>query len=99
MATYYRQADIAAMLAEFGVPITLGLTTVFGIVDRTEEEVLRGVGAHSLGERIEVTVETDSLPGLVLNVEVSVDGEMFGVRDVRRIDDGALTQFQCERLP
>lgn len=95
MTTYYRKEDVAEMLAAFGVPVQIGSSTTIGIVDRDTEEILRGASAHALGDRIEVTIETGTLDGLAIGATVVVDGTTYLVNSVKKLDDGAITQFEC----
>ncbi|OGS01539.1 MAG: hypothetical protein A2V88_02625 [Elusimicrobia bacterium RBG_16_66_12] len=96
MPTYYRQSDFDEAMVEFGVSITIGANTVLGLVDRTPDEILSGAGAHSVGTRVEVTVKTGALPGIVPGAAVTVDGAALKVRDVQLAGkDGAFTQFSC----
>lgn len=96
MTTYYRKSEIAQMLSEFGVSVSIGASVSIGIVDRTTDEILQGASAHALGDRIEVTIETGSLVGLEEGASVIVDGATYVVDCVRQVDDGALTQFECK---
>ena len=90
--------DIPAMLDAFGEPVTLGATTVSGLVDRVGVEVLAGRDGPDLtSNRITVTVKTGSLPGLASNVTIAVGGVAYLVRERLPLDDGAFTQLHCAR--
>lgn len=94
---YYREAEIPALLRDFGVDVTLGASTVRGVVDQTDEGTLQGSGpAAMIEESIVVTVQTGSLPGLAVGSSITVGGDAYVVRDRRKIGDGALTALYCE---
>lgn len=92
-----RAGDVPALLRHFGVPITHGLVTVKGIVDRAGEPVLGGQGgASAIGSRsVIVQIQQGSLPGLEVGGTVTVDGAPLLVAAMREIDDGELIALHC----
>lgn len=89
-------SHLPAMLAAFGVAVTIGATTVQGIVDVDGVDALDGGDGRDLTtNRVTVTVITGSLPGLAPGAAVTVDGEAYVVRDHRPFEDGALTHIDC----
>lgn len=92
----FRVADLPALLADFGVPVTLGTTTVRGLLDREGELVLEEPGTSALAEQaVILTVPTGSLPGLAPGVTLVADGTTYRVRERLQVDDGALTRVRC----
>lgn len=89
-------ADLDAMLAATGVPVTLGNTTVRAQRLQPGEKMLEegGAGGVVAVDRI-YTIRTGTLPGLAPGAQIR-DGEAsYRVRDVYPIEDGALTRFHC----
>lgn len=94
---YFRVADIPGLLADFGVDVVLGATTVKGLVDDGEELMLEGEASVALQQgQKSVIVQTGALPGLQVGSAVTVDGQSHTVRERRKIGDGALTRLLVE---
>lgn len=92
-------AEIAAFFAENGQPVSVAGDVTNGIVNRTGERVLVGVGGAAVAaEKIEVQIQTNTLPGLNVGVELSTDGEDLKVYQVLPIEDGAFQQILCARV-
>lgn len=92
-------ADLATMLEELGVAVTLGSISTFGLVDAADEELLRDSGAPValIGRAITVSIAKDQLPGLAGNAMLVVTaGPLAGSYRADRIlgeSDGELTRF------
>lgn len=86
-------ADLAAMLADFGEPVTFGSAAVNGIPDETDEAALAANETESIGVMRVVVIPTGGLPGLANGSTVTFRGATCTVRRMLRIDDGALTQL------
>lgn len=89
--------DLATLLAEFGVNVTLGATTTKGLVERWDEPAAPSEGpAEFVGRRLSVTVQTGALPGIGTGSSITVEGEgTVKVADRREIHEGAYTQLAC----
>ena len=87
--------DVAAMLEELGVLVTLGSDSTFGLVDAADEELLRSEGSPVavLGRAVLVTIETGSLAGLTPGAAVTVAGVAHQVDRTLSAEDGELTRF------
>lgn len=85
-----RQADLAYVLADCGVVVTLGAASTFGTVRSADGEVLRADGSpvalrpHALL----VTIQRDSLAGLHEGARVTVAGSPYVVDSLQRPGDG-----------
>lgn len=98
---FYGDADIPAMLADFGVAVVIAgspPTTMLGIVDYVGKDVLLSQGVSGVsGTEITVTVQTSKLPlGLKNKHLLTVDGKSMRIRDQNQEGDGALTKLLCE---
>jgi len=93
--TYYNEAEIQAMLNEFGVDVTIAGVTAKGIVDRVDEELMVGLETHGIGKSIMVTVTSAAFPGLTNEAMAIVDGVSYKVTNIMQIGDGALKRFIC----
>ncbi|NMV37240.1 head-tail joining protein [Ralstonia insidiosa] len=101
MTTFYRDADIPAMLADFGVPVAFdGITDQKGIVDYVDSVTLKENGiAGVVNKAITVQLQTSAFPSLVANNAIQkrivVDGVTYTVRDRLQQTDGAMTHLLC----
>jgi hypothetical protein len=95
--TFFRSADIDLMLAQFGVSVTVGATTVKGLVDIVDESLLSDASVSFDGQSVQVTVKTGALPTLAVGSALVADGVSYRVMRVRQIDDGALTVINVAR--
>jgi hypothetical protein len=99
MSIVSRHADLAYMLADSGVIITLGGASTSGLVRAADEEILQSSGSPVglIGKAILVIIAMDSLPGLAGNAEIVVTaGALAGTYRVDRIlttADGEVTRF------
>jgi DNA-binding beta-propeller fold protein YncE len=94
-----RHADLAYVLADCGVVVTLGAASTYGTVRAADGEVLNSDGSPAalVGRAVIVLVARDSLPGLASNAEIVIaDGSLAGSYRVDRIlggADGAFVRF------
>lgn len=107
--TYWRKAQVSMMFKKMGVAITVNGVTVVGIVDRTDEELLRGGYGHLIGRFIVVRVETDTLPDLEIGALLDIDpqtvisgggmvgSEVYRASRVLQEEDGAVTVIVCAK--
>lgn len=92
----YGAADVAALLADFGLPITVGAVTIKGLVDRRDIPVLSTEGMAAFASRhVVVTIHTGTLTGLAIGGAIVVDGLGLIVAAIHEIDDGELTEVVC----
>ena len=84
-------AELAYMLDDCGVTVTLGAASTSGTLDEPDEVLLEV--AQLVGAKRTVVIATGSLGGLVADAAVTVAGAPYTVRDYRAIDDGAMTRL------
>lgn len=96
---FYGAADINALLADFGVPVTVGAVTAKGLEDAADETMLSAESgaAHLVGRVRVVLVKTGTFT-LAAKADITVDGTAYKVRDYAQIDDGALTRIVCAKV-
>lgn len=75
--------------------VVCGGVTLRCVVDRVDEEMLRGEYAHLIGKAITVRCPTGLLPGLVIGAALTVDGVAFKAVAPLQEGDGAVTSFLC----
>lgn len=104
MAQYYGSEDLQAMLEDFGVDLgfTAGQSTTKALQDIADEVILESLGASIEGKVTMLTIQTGSLPGIAVGSQLSIPGggtppsfQLLVVRDIRQVEDGALTQLFC----
>jgi hypothetical protein len=101
MPTFYRDADLPAMLADFGVPVVFdGITDQKGIVDYVDNVTLKENGiAGVVNKAITVMLQTSAFPSLASNnaiqKPITVDGVTYTIRDRLQQTDGAMTHLLC----
>ncbi len=90
--------DLPFMLGPpLGVPIVIGASTAFGIVDESGVGLFEQAGGRPelIGKSVVVTIQSGTLPGLATGVAINVNGTGYLVRQYRRADDGGLTLIEC----
>jgi hypothetical protein len=93
---FFGDADLDAMLADFGVPVGVGSTTVNGIRDQSQDEVADPeYGSGLISRSVFVRVKTGALPGLAPGAAITVDGASLVVVRALELDDGAITRIEC----
>ena len=96
------EADVAAILADLeeaggGVDVTLGATTVTGLLDREAVEVLGGEMPAVVAADETVHVRSGALPGLASGAPVTVGGTDYVVLKVLYYGDGAMTRIALRK--
>ena len=96
------EADVAAMLSDMaeaggGVNVTLGTTTVTGLLDREAVEILGGEMPAVVAADEIVHVRSGALPGLASGSQVTVDGTDYVVLKVLPYGDGAMTRIALRK--
>lgn len=96
MTTFYRDADIPAILADFGVAVVVGAANGKGIVDYVDAVTLKenGIGGV-INKAITVMVQTSAFPTAKVGDAVTVDGTTYTVRERLQLTDGATTHLIC----
>jgi hypothetical protein len=96
------ETDIAAMLDDLkaaggGVDVTLGATTVIGLLDREAVELLGGEMPGVVSADEVVHVASGALPGLASGASLTVDGTGYVVLKVLPYGDGAMTRIALRK--
>lgn len=96
------ESDITAILADLadaggGVEVTLGATTVTGLLDREAVEILGGEMPAVVAADETVHVQSGVLPGLVSGAAIIVGGAAYTVLKVLPYGDGALTRVALRK--
>lgn len=100
MPTYFQDADIPALMQDFGVSVTLDSVTALGVVDYVDTAVLRELGiAGVINKAIKVVLQTSQFPSLAasnaVGKPITVDGVNYKVQSRLQESDGALTHLIC----
>jgi len=88
-------SKIQLMLNRLGEPITLGGTTVNGLVDVVDVAPEGPELGTFAGRLTTVVLKTGSLPGLAQGVTLVVRSVNRKVQETRQIEDGELTAVFC----
>ena len=96
------ETDIAAMLADLaaaggGVDVTLGATTVTGLLDREAAELLGGEMPALVAADEIVHVQSGTLPGLASGMPITVGGTSYVILKVLPYGDGAMTRIALRK--
>ena len=96
------ETDIAAMLADLaaaggGVDVTLGATTVTGLLDREAAELLGGEMPAVVAADEIVHVQSGTLPGLASGMPITVGGTSYVILKVLPYGDGAMTRIALRK--
>lgn len=100
--TFLGESDIAAMLADLtsaggGVEVTLGSTTVHGILDREAVELFGGEMPAVIAADEVVHVQSGALAGLASGVSITVEGVAYVVLKALPYGDGAMTRIALRK--
>ncbi|MGH9685283.1 MAG: head-tail joining protein [Candidatus Acidiferrales bacterium] len=95
----FGDADIPALLADTGVPVTIGGVAGIGLLDEADEIVVHDFmrGEQDRGQVAvpvtTLTVRTSDFPAVAVNVAVTVGSRNYTVRERLRTGDGGLTKL------
>lgn len=94
MSILTRQADLAHVLADCGVVVTLGAASTYGSVRLASAEEVAGEGAPALQAQLcVITIVTGSLPALTGGVTITVGGAAHRVHRHFDAGDGVATRI------
>lgn len=86
--------DPSVFLADFGVPVTLGAVSGYGVLDMPSEIVADGV---VLTTDYKVTCLTSVFGSAKYNDTVTVSGVAYTVRETLLVDDGVFCTIMLMR--
>lgn len=92
-APFFREDEIDIMLKDFGQDVSCGGVTVLGFVDETSEDRLKGWTTHVSAKDVVATIRIGTLPAAAPEVPCSTGSVTYVIREVRQIDDGAITKL------
>jgi hypothetical protein len=87
--------DLTVFLNDFGVSCTAGAISALGILDMPSQIIS---GDMVLSTDYSLTARTADFGGLLFGDGITVDGVNYQVREVRKLDDGALVEIGLQRL-
>jgi len=87
--------DLSVFLHDFGVSCTAGVVTALGILDMPTQFVS---GDMVLSTDYTLTARFADFGGLVYGDPITVNGLYYQVREVRRVDDGAMCEIALTKL-
>jgi hypothetical protein len=90
-------AELTAMLKQFGVDATVGAATAKVLVGKVGEEIQPGVANVLQATEIALTYKFGSFPALVPGVVVVIAGNQFSPTEFLKISGGTMTRAICER--
>lgn len=97
------ESDVAAMLADLEkadgtVEVGFGALITKGLLDHAAVELLGEQMPGVVGADRIIHIATDSLPGLVSGLQITVDDVGYIVREVLPYGDGAMTMLPLRRV-
>jgi hypothetical protein len=87
--------DLTVFLNDFGVSCTAGAVSALGILDMPSQVIS---GDMVLTTDYSLTARAADFGGLLFGDGITVDGVNYQVREVRKLDDGALVEIGLMRL-
>jgi hypothetical protein len=87
--------DLSLFLNDFGVSCTAGAISALGILDMPSQIIS---GDMVLTTDYSLTARAADFGGLLFGDGITVDGVNYQVREVRKLDDGALVEIGLMRL-
>ncbi len=80
--------DLSVLFADFAVTCTFGSLTALVVFDQPDEAFVSNM---QIITEYQMTYKSGDLAGLKHGSVVSINGTSYSVKDVRKINDGALT--------
>jgi hypothetical protein len=87
--------ELDLFLSDFGVPVSAGAVTGFGVLDMPSQVVAEGM---VLTTDYKLTVKTSVFGGLLYGDGITVDGVNYQVREAMKVDDGKFTDLTLTKL-
>jgi hypothetical protein len=88
----FGDSDLDVFLSDFGVTVSCAGVSTRGVLDAFDERLAGHEQPVEVVARMRVlTIKTGSLPGVAIEASIVVDGTTHAVRDILRVEDGALT--------
>ena len=90
MSAFFRVDGFAKAATWDGIPAAV-------IVDMPTEDLFDGGDMKVIAQQLEVTLPTDSWPGIARGAQVIIEGTTYVVREVRKLDDGAIKRMRLSK--
>ena len=87
--------NLSVFLQDFGVTCTAGSTTALGILDMPGQVLANGM---VLSTDYTLTCKAADFGGLLYGDTINVAGQAYQVREVRKLDDGALCEIALQKV-
>ncbi|MGH9716408.1 MAG: head-tail joining protein [Candidatus Acidiferrales bacterium] len=93
-ATAFGDADVAYLLADMGIAITVGGVNGIGLLDEADEVLVQDADRGQVVVLMDtLTVRTTDFPNAAIGQTVAIGSKNFTVRERLRTGDGALTKL------
>ena len=90
----FRDQDIPALLADTGVPVTIGGVAGTGLLDENDQVLVSDRnGGEVLVPMTTLTVQSSAFPNLRIDTAITVNGTNYTVRERLKTGDAALTKI------
>ena len=86
--------DLSVFLADFGVSVTAGAVSGFGVLDMPGDLVLDGM---VISTDYSLRCEASKFGDLLYGAAMTIDGNSYEVRDNRLVDDGAFCMITLSK--
>jgi hypothetical protein len=86
--------NLDVFLADFGVSCTAGAVTALGILDMPGQVLIDGM---VISTDYTLTAKAEDFGDLLYGSGISVDGVLYTVREVRRLDDGMFCEIGLQK--
>lgn len=86
--------DPTIFLQDFGVAVSSGLVSGLGILDMPGEVIMNDM---VISTDYTLRCESAKFGSLAYGAPVEVDGTLYSVREVRRLDDGVMCEVSLSR--
>jgi hypothetical protein len=93
----YGSSKTNGFLARFGESVTLGGTTVNGLIDVVDLAPSGPEHGQLVGRYTRAVVKVGALPGLVQGAAVTIRSASYKVQELRLGEDGELVEVYCAK--
>lgn len=93
-ATAFGDSDLATLLADMAVAVTIGGAAGMGLLDEADEVLVQDADRGEVVVLMTtLTVRTTDFPAAAIDQAVAIGSRNFTVRQRQRLGDGALTKL------
>ncbi|HXF24369.1 MAG TPA: hypothetical protein VN602_07605 [Gemmatimonadaceae bacterium] len=94
----FGDSDMGVFFGDMGVVVSVGNDVTTGLLDAndlTDAQAFPGAPVRVVDAQTVVTIARGSLPSIVRDGQITVDGTVMRVRDMQQEKDGSLTYVYC----